>query len=176
MNGQENGRVATENLQRYLRQLSFWEAITPPPVDGIFDDATEQALRDYQALRGLSATGVADQETWEQLYADYRASLAEHSPPRQISVFYLEPEGDVIREGAVGFAVYAIQYMLSELRHSHRELEGISPTGVYDAETAAAVRFFQSQNGIPDEGGVGMMTWNALADQYNARFASHRDE
>ena len=176
MNGQENHRVATESLQRYLRQLSFWEAITPPPVDGIFDDTTEQALVDYQSLRGLEATGVADQETWERLYADYRASLSRHSPPRQISVFYLAPDGDVIREGGFGFAVYAIQYMLSELRHSHKELEGIVPTGVYDAETADAVRFFQAQNGIPDEGGVGLMTWNALADQYNALFASYRDE
>lgn len=176
MNGHENQAVATENLQRYLRQLSFWEAITPPPIDGIFDDATERALSEYQALRGLAVTGNADQETWERLYADYRASLARHSPPRQISVFYLDPEGYVLREGGVGFAVYALQYMLSELRHSYRALESVVPTGVYDAETAAAVRFFQEQNGLPDEGGVGTVTWNAIADQYNTLFASPQRE
>lgn len=176
MNGHENQAVATENLQRYLRQLSFWEAITPPPIDGIFDDATERALSEYQALRGLPVTGVADRETWERLYADYRASLAAHSPPRQISAFYLEPEGYVIGEGSVGFAVYALQHMLSELRHSYVELEGIVPTGVYDEATANAVRFFQTENRIPNEGGVGMMTWNELADRYNTLFASPRDE
>lgn len=176
MNGHENHAVATENLQRYLRQLSFWEAITPPPVDGIFDDATEAALRDYQQLRGLPVTGVADQETWERLYADYRASLAAHSPPRQISAFYLAPEGYVIGEGSVGFAVYALQHMLSELRHSYIELENVTLTGVYDEATANAVRFFRRVSRLPDEEGVDMMTWNALADRYNTLFASPRDE
>lgn len=176
MNEHENQAVATENLQRYLRQLSFWEAITPPPIDGIFDDATERSLSDYQRVRGLPVTGMADQETWERLYADYRASLARHSPPRQISVFYLEPEGYVIGEGSVGFAVYALQYMLSELRHSYIGLENVTPTGVYDQATADAVRLFQRESRLPDEGGVGMMTWNELADRYNTLFASTRDE
>ena len=145
-------------------------------MDGIFDDATERALSDYQALRGLPVTGIADQETWERLYADYRASLARRSPPRQISVFYPEPEDYVIGEGSVGFAVYALQYMLSELRHAYIELEGIEPTGVYDEATANAVRFFQRVSRLPDEGGVGMMTWNELADRYNTLFVSPRDE
>lgn len=172
-----NHSQAVENLQRYLRQLSYWEETLPaPPVDGIFESRTEEALRAYQQSRGLRVTGSADFETWERLYADYRASLAMHSPPRWVSVFYLEPEGDRIGEGRVGFAVSVLQHMLSELRHSYTALEQVSVTGVYDPQTAEAVRAFQKANRLPDEGGVGLMTWNAIADQYNTLFATRTDE
>ena len=81
-----NYNEAVANLQRYLRQLSYWEKSIPQaPVDGVWDSQTEDALREYQRLRGLPVTGSADFETWERLYGDYRASLAAHSPPRQAS-------------------------------------------------------------------------------------------
>ena len=82
MTNHQNYPAAVTNLQRYLRQLSYDEAsIPPPPVDGIFEDATVAALREFQRLRGFPVTGQADQETWDRLYADYRASLAKNSPP-----------------------------------------------------------------------------------------------
>ena len=168
---------AVANLQRYLRQLSYWETSIPmPPIDGVFDSQTEEALREYQRLRGLEATGRADFETWERLYDDYRASLAEHSPPRQVSVFAAYPEGYVMREGESGFAVMTLQYMLSELRHSYQWLEDLEMSGIYDAPTAEAVRRFQVQNNLPGEMGVGQATWNAIVDQYNTLQATTREE
>ena len=177
MNEHQNYNDAVKNLQRYLRQLSYWERSIPqPPVDGIFESRTEDALREFQRLRGFPVTGRADFETWERLYGDYRASLAAHSPPRQTSAFPIYPEGYVIREGANGFAVTALQYMLSELRHSYQYLEDISITGVYDAQIAEAVRRFQAQNALPNEGGVGLATWNAITDQYNTLFRTVNEE
>lgn len=177
MRDHPNYTQAVEHLQRYLRQLAYWEEALPmPPVDGIFESRTEESLRAYQTSRGIPVTGSADQQTWERLYAEYRASLAAHSPPVQMSVFYLEPEGDRLTEGSVGFAVTALQYMLSELRRSYTALEEVEITGVYDEKTADAVRTFQSANRLPDEGGVGLMTWNVITAQYNTLFASGADE
>ena len=177
MRDHPNYAQAVENLQRYLRQLAYWEENLPmPPADGIFESRTEESLRAYQTSRGLPVTGNADQETWERLYAEYRASLAQHSPPRQVSVFYLEPEGDRITDGSVGFAVTALQYMLSELRRSYTALEGVEITGVYDEKTAEAVRAFQKANRLSDGDGVGLMTWNAITDQYNTVFSAGTDE
>ncbi len=165
----ENSRAAIANLQRYLRQLSYDEdSIGTVPVDGIFESATEAALREYQRLRGLPITGQADQQTWEQLYDDYRVSLSQNSPPRPVTVFPLDPVGYVILPQSRDFSVTVLQHMLLELQDRHRELEGVIVTGIYDGQTEDAVRFFQDKNGLPSDGRTDLLTWNTVTDQYNA--------
>ncbi len=176
MNDHPNNSPAVENLQRYLRKLSFDEASIPaPPVDGIFDTRTEEALREFQRSRGLPVTGSSDQDTWEQLYADYRGSLALNSPPRQISAFPPDPFGYVMVPGSTGFAVAALQYMLRELHYHYLALRELPITAVYDEETSAAVRLFQEKNRLSVDGNVGLLTWNAIADQYNILFSRNND-
>ena len=64
MNTHPNYSIAVQNLQTYLRRLSYaCPEIPPPPVDGIFDSATECSLRAFQELNGLEPTGVADART-----------------------------------------------------------------------------------------------------------------
>lgn len=177
MNDHPNHAAATEKLQRYLRQLAFFEpSIPPPPIDGIFDTRTADALIAFQQLRGLDDTGIADAETWELLYADYRASLAATAPPRSVSVFPTEPLGYVLGMGSVGFPVTVLQHMLRELQHSHRELADVAQTGVYDEQTANAVRTLQTASLLPVTGAVDLLTWNTIADAYNDLFASVADE
>ena len=79
-------------------------------------------------------------------------------------------------EGEHGFAVMTLQYMLSELRHSYQWLEDLEMSGVYDDATAEAVRRFQEQNSLPNEHGVGLVTWNAIVDQYNTLHSAIREE
>ena len=172
MTNHPNYPPSVERLQRYLRQLSYDEpTLQAPPIDGIFETQTEDALREFQRLRGIPITGSADQETWERLYDDYRASLAYNSPSRPILAFPLDPFGYVITSGSVGFPVLAVQYMLSELSYNYFGLSGIELSGVYDEQTQNAVRTFQSGNRLPVDGTVGLVTWNAIADQYNALFS-----
>ncbi len=171
MNDHPNHSPATQNLQRYLRQLSYDEATIPPvPIDGIFESRTEEALREFQRLRGFPVTGNADQETWERLYADYRASLALNSPPRAILIFPLEPPSYVLDIGSVGLPVLVLQSMLLELHQNYLPLISVEVNGTYDEKTADAVRIFQSLNQLPANGAVGQLTWNAIADQYNVLF------
>ena len=166
-----NAPVAIKNLQRYLRQLSYDEkTIDPIAIDGIFEAKTQAALQEFQRLRGLPTTGSADLETWERLYADYRASLALNSPPRTVQIFPLEPPAYVMTLGARGFPVLTLQSMLLELQHSYFPLGAVEVSGIYDEKTAEAVRLFQALNRLPADGAVGQMTWNAIADQYNVLF------
>lgn len=172
MKDHPNYTDAVLNLQRYLRQLSYDErTLSPVPLDGVFASQTEAALREFQRLRGLPATGEADQPTWERLYADYRASLALNSPPRPIAVFPPEPLWYSLTPGTRGFVVSALQYMLLELHHNHIELANVTITGEYDRQTEDAVRLFQERNRLPVDGVVGLLTWNAIADRYNVLFA-----
>ena len=177
MNNHPNHPPAVANLQRYLRQLSYDEpTIPPPPVDGIFESQTGAALREFQRLRGFPVTGSADRETWDRLYADYRASLAQNSPPRPILIFDLDPAGYVMRPGTESFAVATLRYMLRELQHDYIGLSDLSDGSLYDDDTANAVRKFQEQNTLPVTGETDKDTWNAIADRYNMLFSTTSDQ
>lgn len=164
----ENEAQAIENLQRYLRQLSYHNSnITPPPIDGIFEKDTEKALREFQAMQGLPVTGRADRRTWEELYALYRASIAENEPPRTVAILPFVAGEILLSEGDEGFTINVLQYMLRELGESLAELEDVEISGIFDDRTARAVRLFRAQNGLTDSETVDLMTWNTLVDRFN---------
>ena len=168
MTQRDNEAQAIRNLQTYLRQLSYHDAsITAPPIDGIYDRDTSQAIRDFQRSQSLPQTGIADQALWELLYANYRRSLAENAPAIKVDLFPPLPRDQAYAPGAVGFLIAAVQFMLRELEAKYGTIELPEITGVYDGKTADAVRFFQSQNTLPVNGRVDRATWNEIADQYN---------
>ena len=174
---QANESSAIRNLQRYLRQLSYEEkSIIAPPVDGIFESDTREALLAFQALKGLPTTGTADQETWELLYAAYRASLSQSVPPRTVAIFPRVPKGLTLTLGSSGFPIMAIQYMLTELTSSYGDLGEFEINGIYDEPTKNAVTVFQSHNVLPKTGNVDFDTWNQIADQYNVLFTKYPEE
>ena len=172
-----NEAAAIRNLQTYLRQLSYHnDAITAPPIDGVFASDTEQALRDFQADRGIPVTGVADQAVWELLYASYRASVAANSPPMRMDVFPTTPDRETLSLGAIGFPVLALQFMLGELERKYGFLLPVEQTGIYDAQTRDAVLAFQKQNALAPTGEVDKLTWNELTDQYNILYRRYPEE
>ncbi len=171
LQAQENNTTAIRNLQTYLRQISYFDPnITPPPIDGIFDSVTRQAVSEFQYSQGLPVTGVADRRTWDELYAAYRFSLSQNSIPRRVAFFPDLPKNYTLSPGCDNFTVSALQYMLRELEVRYGSWEPVEITGVFDEKTELAVRAFQAQNGLPDSGTVDRMIWNAVADQYNSMF------
>ena len=167
-----------QNLQRYLRQLELAESLPlPPPIDGIFDSDTERALREYQIRRGLPPTGFADQQTWELLYNDYRASIAQNTEPRPLLLFPLDPLGFAYESGVKdGFAVAAIQYMLRELERNYDDWIDLAVTGSYDQKTVNAVKSFQEKNRLDTTGKTDLLTWNTIVDQYNTLMRRYGQE
>ena len=157
--------AANANLQRYLRQLSYFDQSIPrPPLDGIFEAATEEALRAYQRSAGLPETGIADAQTWERLYADYVSSLDDNSPPAPIYIFPRHPQGYAIVEGAEGFIVLAAQYLLNEMLTAYGEDEMLaSQNGIFDSDTVAATKRFQQLHRLSEDGKIDRITWNHLA-------------
>ena len=148
MTQQDNEAQAIRNLQTYLRQLSYHDAsITAPPVDGIYDRDTSQAIRDFQRSQSLPQTGIVDQALWELLYANYRRSLAENAPAIKIDLFPPLPRDQTYGTGAVGFLIAAVQFMLWELEAKYGGIDLPEITGVYDGKTADAVRFFVRNEG-----------------------------
>ena len=164
---EENAR---RNLQKYLRQLAYFDENIPfVPLDGNSGSATADALRAYQARRGLPVTGIADQETWEALYEDYLISLEEEAPPSRFSPFPSELKGYALRVGDEGFAVAAVQHMLEEISVFF-PIKPVAVTGIYDEATRDAVSEVQARYLLPVTGEVDKLTWNALVRLYDSAY------
>ena len=163
--------TAVRDLQTYLRQLAYHDpAIPPPRVTGTFDGVTRRAVRAFQKIAGLPESGTATRETWNALYAAYRASLAENALPARVAFFPPYPPGYRLGPGCSGFCVAVLQYLLRELQYETGNTSpGITVNGVYDDATAAAVRAFQSLCRFPEcDGTVDLAVWNAIAERCNA--------
>ena len=173
----ENERETVRNLQRYLRTLSYFdERIPDVPIDGVYDTATENGVRAFQAAYGLPVTGRVDTATWERLYNRYLEERAFRDAPARISHFPRLPENYTVELGEQQFLVQVIQHALAELDTVYDWGFDIPITGIYDETTAAAIRQFQEKNRLPATGGVDRTTWNTLANAYNAQFAGYYRE
>jgi hypothetical protein len=138
-----SGGPLVRSIQEQLQRDGYLSG----SLDGIFGRQTEQALRVFQQRRGLDADGIVGPDTWRAL-AEAGLDLASLEPPRPRRA---RPPRPFIRMGSVGPHVGAIQVHL-----------GLKNTAVFDVATEEAVRKFQVQAGLADDGIVGQKTWTAL--------------
>ena len=77
--------------------------------------------------------------------------------------------GTPLTIGSTGLNVQRIQNFLNRIRISFPAIPRIeNPNGVFGADTAEAVRVFQSINGLAQDGIVGPATWNKITQIYVA--------
>ena len=159
---------AITNLQTYLRaQAILYPNAIIPPVDGIFDTQTKNALIDFQLRNSLAPTGVADRITFELLYDQYLDILENSSLPNPIIPFPSHPTNYAIKRGENSFLVAVLQYMLNEIGVVYNVFDAIEINGEYDEATENAIRSFQTINSLSLTGAVDRKTWNALSRIYN---------
>ncbi|NLD51535.1 MAG: peptidoglycan-binding protein [Clostridiales bacterium] len=145
--------------------------------DGRYGDLTRQAVAKYQAMRGVPADGLADDQTLLALYAAdlMDPGAAEHAIV-PIQGRSSEPDAQVNPVGAgllaglpassgpgtVGPHVLQLQRMLRELRYLQGKEEG-----AFDSVTLQAVAAFQQDHGLAADGRADRQTLillqNALA-------------
>ncbi len=175
-NAQRKGRsylTEVENLQKYLRQLSFSDRdITSVPVDGIWGSATKDAVRTFQRKNRLDPTGTVNKETWDRIYSEYKKDCEKSSPPLSMPIFPRIPRGYYAEKGAEGFLVHAIQYMLNEVMTSYSEFTWppIAQDGIYGTDTENAVSAYQKFRGLNENGNMDILTWNDLVRLYTYTF------
>lgn len=163
-------RSAIENIQRYLRHLTFHDDRLGEqgsvPIDGIWESATRDALIKFQQSRGLPVTGTVDRQTWDILKAEYDRSVAENSPPATLALFPRYPAGFTIKKGDMGFFVDTVQYLLEQLERLYH-FPDYTASGSFDDLTETYVRDFQRRNRISPTGEVDRETWDAMVIQHN---------
>lgn len=172
-----NEQEAVRNLQRYLRQLSYVDKRIPaPPIDGIYDTATREAVLAFQRAERLPETGVVDTATWELLFRRYEESLVREGAPVPLAQFPRLSPGYALRADDESFLVRLVQYALGELDLIYEGLDDVPQTGIYDEATMKAVRGFQRRHGLPETGEVDRATWDALATTYNREFGGYQTQ
>jgi len=69
LNGAINNKKDTMKIQSWLTLFSMWNvnAVTATGIDGDFGSATDQAIKNFQKIKGLTQNGVVDQQTFDLL-------------------------------------------------------------------------------------------------------------
>ncbi len=136
--------------------------------DGIFSFDTEEAVKQFQRIFELTDDGIVGKSTWFAIQFIYNAvkRLNElDSEGIRLEEVTQQFPGD-ISEGDSGNPVQNIQFLLSYLAEFYSTLPSIEIDGIYGAETANAVRAFQSDFDLPVTGAVDFATWDALYKTY----------
>jgi len=122
------------DLQEALKSLGY----DPGPVDGVFGEKTESAVKNFQQAREIAADGVVGRVTWINL------DEADQSEP-------------VLKLGSTGLPVRRLQSRMSAVGYN---MGGVD--GRFRAKTEAAVRKLQQDFNLSVDGVVGALTWQVV--------------
>ena len=153
------------SLQTMLRVLGEDEPGLKNVVpDGFYGDQTRNAVYQFQRSRGIPATGVTDQATWDRILADYIPAETRLLPAQPLQII-LEP-GQIIRRGEQNIYLYVIQAVLLTLSEVYASIAAPEVNGILDAPTADAIATFQYLSGLPQTGELDKVTWKHMTYHY----------
>ncbi len=157
-------------IQRELNQISQNYPAIPKiyPVDGIFGENTEEAVRQFQRIFNLTPDGIVGKSTWYRLIYLYTGILRLNeldSEGQRLFGLNLEYP-DAISEGNRGEKVTILQYFLSVFSSVNPAIPFVGIDGVFGPETKNAVIAFQREYGLTQDGIVGEVTWDKMYDVF----------
>lgn len=155
------------SLQYYLNVIAYFNPSIPSvTADGVFGSDTEAQVRAFETFYGLNPDGIVDFRTWQliqQIYDDILAGLPEGYEQGAAGLY----PGYNLTPGLANDDVRELQTYLRVIGANYRDIPQVEVTGVFDAQTEAAVRRFQELFGLDVSGVVGAPTWDAIAREYN---------
>lgn len=164
-----SARNDIKSLQIYLNRISRNYPAIPkiPAVDGIFDTATEAAVKKFQEVFGLAVTGVVDQATWDKIAYIYTSvkHIAELDS-EGVRIEEIAPDYENLRFGMQSVAVSVLQYYLSVIGAYYEAVSPVEITGYFGEMTEKSVKSFQRVFGLPQTGEVDRATRNDIYRAY----------
>ncbi len=160
--------IPVEVLQYYLNIIAYFNpALNIVTSDGIFGSETLNAVNNFQKEYDLPVTGVVNRQTWNKLTEVYNNILQVLPEGYEEGNAKLFP-GYIIALGAQSQDVRDLQTYLDYIASNNPNLPRLRIDGIFGEETLRAVNAFQELNGLPITRYVGSVTWNAIAQQYDA--------
>ncbi len=154
-------------MQWYLNRISFFlnGSLPTNAPTGIFSEATEKNVTEFQRYFDLPQTGIINEETWNRIVSVYY-SLLQNFPEEDV-VLESYP-GSPIRQGDTGDNVLYIQKALNSIRNTISGINYVAEDGNFGPATSTAVRQFQEFFSLTPDGIVGPETWQRIAEIYYA--------
>lgn len=160
-----------KDIQIRLNRISRNYPAIPkiPETDGIFDEATEKAVRKFQEIFNLSQTGEVDKATWYKIAYIYTSvkKLAELNSEglslEDVAKQYIEE----LRIGMQSIEVRTLQYYLAVIGAYYAAVEPVDITGYFGEQTERSVKSFQQVYGLPQTGIVDRQTWEDIYRAYD---------
>ena len=166
--GDTGNDVLTKQIQ--LNRISRNYPAIPKiaTVDGVFAVSTDEAVRAFQRIFGLTEDGIIGKETWYRLTFLYNSvkRLAELDSEGIALEDIRKQFSEILREGDSGDEVRVIQYFLAVVGNFYDSVPIIPVTGEFDTATTNAVTAFQRTAGLAEDGIVGEQTWEELYRAY----------
>lgn len=157
-------------LQRRLNRIATNYPAIPKiyPIDGFFGRSTEAAVREFQRVFNLTDDGIVGNATWykvQQIYNNVKRLSDLNSEGLTFGEISLEfPE--TLQRGSTGVGVQTVQYLLRYIAGFVGTVQSVAVDGDFGASTEAAVRSFQRTYGLPEDGIVGLVTYNTMYNVY----------
>ena len=152
----DKGWQVTE-LQNTLKSLGYYTAAP----SGVYDTATQNAVKKFQTEHKLTVDGVAGKKTMRLLnllaVTPTPSPKAATAAPAATATPLTAKNVVVLRNGTKGVEVTKLQNRLMELGYYT-----CVANGVYDSDEIAAVKEFQRKNGLTVDGVAGLATQQAL--------------
>lgn len=160
--------IGVKTIQYYLNFIGFFNNELSPrlAVDGIFGPATREAVIAFQNFYGLTPDGIVGRDTWNRMVSVYNGILNALPEEFQSYSSLLYP-GYFITTGASGKVVEQLQTFLRVIAQNNNAVPLVAVDGIFGPQTQAAVTAVQRINGLPQNGAVGPITWNAIVNMYN---------
>lgn len=161
---------AVELMQIRLNRISKNYPGIPKiyPVDGFFDQSTEDAVKKYQEVFNLVPDGIVGKATWNSINYIYNAVKKLYTVNSEgLSVSELETSYEnELKLGDSSRNVYVLQYYLSYISLFYPTVTTITPDGDFGPGTDAAVRSYQQAFGLDATGIVDEITWDSIQSTY----------
>lgn len=159
-----------KSLQVFLNRISRNYPAIPkiPQADGIFDTATEAAVRAFQEIFDFEVDGIVSEAVWYRIIYIYTSvkRLAELNSEgvklEEVSPIYPEQ----LSLGMQSEEVKSLQYFLAVIGAYYEAVQPVEITGYFGEETEKSLKSFQRVFGLPQTGVLDRETFNNIYRAY----------
>ena len=153
------------SLQYMLRRLaSKYDFLPQLALDGIFGERTLEAVMLFQRELTPPVTGVVDQRTWDAIRDAWINLERETAPPRTLRIF--PGEGHQVQPGMSGGTMVLPQTMFQILSQKLNGIVDAPSDGYHGDASVENTRWLQGLAQLEQTGVMDRKTWDMLSRLY----------